>query len=232
MENAPFASLPDDLPDGGVVPGRLLWVTDEEQEEPDLLFTRLYEERHETGLYPLLLQPADGTPWYASPQQPRPIVELDVEALLRSWWPQDDMPPWPGLAEPSVPSDPDMAAVECAELLSIGLDMAVGLVPASRGADTVALLGWDGPVHQTQATEEISAVLRSWEDRFGARVVMLGGATLHLSVAAPPSTPEHARAVAAEHYAFCHDNIDQNADSFDSYAESLTNATQWEFWWD
>jgi Domain of unknown function (DUF4253) len=56
----------------------------------------------------------------------------------------------------------------------------------------------------------VSAVLRSWEDRFGATLVGLGHASLELSVAAPPWEPTECLAIAAEHYAFCDDTYRGN----------------------
>ena len=63
------------------------------------------------------------------------------------------------------------------------------------------------PVLGRARAAEISAVLRDREQRFGARVVAAGFSTLLLSVAAPPTTREKALAVAAEHFAFCPDNV-------------------------
>jgi hypothetical protein len=80
----------------------------------------------------------------------------------------------------------------------------------------------------------MSAVLRSWEDRFGIRVVALGFDTLLVSVAAPPTTLAEAEALAAEHFAFCPDNIWQSDNpSRTAYAERrLLNQPAWYFWWD
>jgi Domain of unknown function (DUF4253) len=78
-------------------------------------------------------------------------------------------------------------------------------------------------------------VVRSWEDRFGVRVVRVGSDTLHLSVAAPPTTVEHALRVAAEHWAFCPDNVFQgpaDANTLTSYAEQIRGKNSWSFWWD
>jgi hypothetical protein len=83
----------------------------------------------------------------------------------------------------------------------------------------------------------LAAVVRSWEDRFGVRVVLLGADTLEVSVAAPPVTTEHALRVAAEHWAFCPDNIIQNSADFSrntlaAYAEQIREKNSWGFWWD
>lgn len=57
---------------------------------------------------------------------------------------------------------------------------------------------------------------------------------LVVSVAAPPRTEAEAEAVAAEHYAFCPDNIEQSDHgSLRAYAEhEVLNARSWTFWWD
>lgn len=75
-------------------------------------------------------------------------------------------------------------------------------------------------------------VLRTWEERFGARVVALKRDTLYLSVAAPPVTEEHAVHVTCEHLAFCPDAVWQCSDSFSDHAEGLVGAAYWGFWWD
>lgn len=75
-------------------------------------------------------------------------------------------------------------------------------------------------------------MLRSWEDRFGARVIAVGFATLALSVAAPPIDMTHAREIAYEHLAFCPDNIWQGPGSLPDYADALLGAPIWTFWWD
>ncbi|MEH0631693.1 DUF4253 domain-containing protein [Streptomyces stelliscabiei] len=72
-----------------------------------------------------------------------------------------------------------------------------------RSADIPAAIGWTGPVNHENDVARLCAVLRSWEDRFGIRVVALTFDQLVLSVAAPPTTEAEAEAVAAEHFAFC-----------------------------
>jgi hypothetical protein len=80
----------------------------------------------------------------------------------------------------------------------------------------------------------LCAALRSWEDRFRVRVIALSYARLDLSVAAPPQTPGEALAVAAEHFAFCPDNIWRGwIETIHLYAkEALVGNTHWTSWWD
>jgi hypothetical protein len=77
----------------------------------------------------------------------------------------------------------------------------------------------------------VSAVLRSWEDRFGATLVGLGHASLELSVAAPPWEPTECLAIAGEHYAFCDDTYRGNPGTLRDYANLLRGNTRWSFWW-
>jgi hypothetical protein len=143
---------------------------------------------------------------------------------------------WPGVV-PGKPftAEPVSFAVEYAfRLMDRNPAMRMGLAAADRGADALAAIGWTGPVNHTDDTGEIAAVVRSWEDRFGAVVVGVGFADLYLSIAAPPSTEQEALHVAAEHFAFCPDNIWQNSHphTLAAYAERLVGRNSWEFWWD
>ncbi|MEW2356080.1 DUF4253 domain-containing protein [Spirillospora sp. NPDC029432] len=247
----------DELPQG-LPPGRLvapdpdyfddptwsrdvLWVSDGSVPDAAARWLRLYEARAETGLHPLLLDTLDGEPerpWRAGELSPAPVGTIDVlsaDGVLRRFWDDVALPEdgdWPGLAEAGESArDADDAARSLAESLAGDRDWSLGLVPAGRGADALALAGWDGPCNHTNHTQEISAVLRSWEDRFGARVVAVGFATLMVSVAAPPVTAEHAVRVAAEHFAFCPDNwVDHS--TLEDYAETILKADHWSFWWD
>jgi len=110
--------------------------------------------------------------------------------------------------------------------------MRIGVVAAQRPADIITTLGWPGAVNYRDDTAPLSAVLRSWEDRFGASVVEVGFDTLLLVVERPPQTLDHALAVAAEHYAFCCDIIMQGVGSLDAYAPLLVGRHLWDFWWD
>jgi uncharacterized protein DUF4253 len=60
-----------------------------------------------------------------------------------------------------------------------------------------------GGLASEQDAAVISAVLRSWEERFSATAYEVAPSLVKLSVAAPPATIEHALLVAAEHMAFC-----------------------------
>ncbi|MEU2427507.1 DUF4253 domain-containing protein [Streptomyces sp. NPDC007851] len=77
------------------------------------------------------------------------------------------------------------------------------LVPAHRGSDALALIGWSAEA----PLPLLCALLRSWEDRFGAQAVAVSGSELHVSVARPPAQTEHANLLALEHVLSTADNI-------------------------
>lgn len=206
-----------------------------------------------TSACPIWLGPAARR--YTAPDQVVPDLARAVDAVdpgstLAAWWPgpcsagcrclDPFVGDFPGLARPQrtdralSPSTVRAAAAfgEAASDLA-----ALATVDATRPADIPAVLGWTGPYHQRhQDLVGISSVLRSWEDRFGALLVWLSGATILLSVGSPPTSVRESEQVAAEHFAFCPDQIDpqDGRDPFSprTYARTIRRADLWRFWWD
>jgi hypothetical protein len=114
----------------------------------------------------------------------------------------------------------------------------IGLVAARRPADVPASVGWtcfDDPAYDDGIRNAvwIGAVLRSWEHRFGARLLALGpSAVLRLLVQRPPRTFEAAEKIAAEHSAFCDECAGQGLRTVREIAPLLVDAPMWTFWWD
>ncbi|PPK98585.1 uncharacterized protein DUF4253 [Kineococcus xinjiangensis] len=240
-------------PDGGELHEPVLWLS-RGPAEPGA-WAALRAEHARTGLWPLLLHGLgegedERRPWVAgelSPPAERSTPgDHSAEAVLSTWWEWhgwedwgdpdvlQSMAPydrrWPGLA-PALPlrDDPDRVADARAEELRRTLRPAprLGLVAAERGAEALTAVGWGGPMQFVDDIAELSAVVRSWEERFGARVVGVGFAHLHLSVAAPPRTFEEALPIAAEHVVSHDENTDLHL-----CARSLVDARSWSFWWD
>ncbi|MEV6637369.1 DUF4253 domain-containing protein [Actinoplanes sp. NPDC051470] len=240
-----------DLPDGHLIDDPkgtaddppLYWVSEDETDAEEWAEVNAHAAR--TGLRPILLDDLVDEDLSPSTTQSAP-GDHDAEDVLALWWEEwhadsdddpDDQPEWPGLADAlPVEADPEACAREALEDLE-GSDLfeepLLALVPAARSADIPALLGWDGAINLEDDPGRLSAVLRSWEDRFGARLVALGPDTLVVSVAAPPRTVDQALAIAAEHYAFCPDNVDQGEHgNLEEYADWLVGRGYWTFWWD
>jgi hypothetical protein len=111
----------------------------------------------------------------------------------------------------------------------------LGLVPAGRPADVLPLIGWSGFAPGTDGTLSLAAVLRSWEERFGARLLEVGFAEIRLLVERPPRTGEAAQRLAAEQFAFCNECTlagQVGLSDVSSITASLVNTPIWGFWWD
>lgn len=203
---------------------------------------------------------ADFRPWGSGeifPEQMSTVVSHDPDDLLAKWWAaytaadeDDDVlsseerlavtapfgQSWPGRApSPLAMTSADQLAAEYAEVFrSCRPQSRLGLVTAASGAEALTTAGWSGPANYDNDTAKFSAVVGDWENRFGARVVAVGFSTLHLSVAASPTTEEDALLVAAEHFAFCPDNVWQGRRPYTlaAYAERLIGVHDWDFWWD
>jgi Domain of unknown function (DUF4253) len=157
---------------------------------------------------------------------------------------------FPGLAPAE--SEP-LPAAKMRDALSPLPPAHLGLVSARRPADVPAIVGWSvfgidfcNPDGDSLSEEfnplgarslQIGAVLRSWETRFGARLLRIGGdAILRVLVERPPRSPELAQRVAAEIYSFADevagadDGVIDN--SVTSIAARLAGAPIWQFWWD
>ncbi|MFE2581958.1 DUF4253 domain-containing protein [Streptomyces sp. NPDC059378] len=193
----------------------------------------LYSRRCETGLYPLLLEYPDDS---FEPVGGGYGADADATSYFRSKWTDDPWPyltEWPGLASrAAVVADVDVCAGEVATaVVRDGRARCLALVQVTRGADAPAALNWRVMNHMT--TQELSAVLRSWEDRFGLRVVGFGHASLYVSVAAQPADLQQARVLTAEHYLACPDVFHEDPDlDWSMYHEDLMKRREWRFWWD
>lgn len=222
----------------------LLWHADAPSAPGD--WAAHHDAYRAAGLVPVVIEVGGGQggpqDWELMPADTSYPGDYDAEEVLTEFWEeyaaQDEA--WPGLAPATEAgqADADELAAQLADaLLAAGSafkEPRLALVPARRSADVPAAIGWSGPANYESDTARLCAVLRSWEDRFGIRVLALTFNQLTLSVAAPPTTLTEAEAVAAEHFAFCPDNITQGPhNTLSAYAEQeLLNAQTWSFWWD
>ncbi|MFH8492274.1 DUF4253 domain-containing protein [Streptomyces longisporoflavus] len=239
------------------------WVSDEFPHDIERLWPRLLSEQAACGLVPLMCWPgARGTPLGLGQVEAVRLEERLASDFaeyrrrrLSSWtdptpapvpegvepWPHDPGPPfeqWPGLAPPVPTTSADPTPEEAASSLlarlietgQFGLDECrLMLVATRRGSDALASIGWSAQA----PISLLCALLRSWEDRFGARLVALCGSGLHMAVARPPRKADHANRLALEHVLSTANNIvDDPPTPFPEYAAGLPGRTSWSFWWD
>lgn len=235
-------------PEGG--PGEpVAWVTAEPVPDPGLAWSALSDARQQTGLVPILLTSDEKGEnyFFYGPNDASQLDDLDAAEILAGLWerrmPSDDEEDgdhlaavrgpfsgvFPGLAPPE---DTRLSMAQLHEAIRSLPAAPIGLVPAARPADVLPAVGWLA-TDQFQTTLPIAAVLRSWEARFGARLLAVGpGARIRLLVERPPRTTEAAQAVAAEHFAFCDECAGQGLRDIPGITASLVNAPTWTFWWD
>jgi hypothetical protein len=199
-------------------------------------------------------------PWddgdFIEPTDPREADGLNAETVLRFDW-RAWLPPlsrddaeyiqmrapftreWPGLAPPErTPLTPagqqealDVVLPRIRRAHGATPQARIGLVAADRPADMLLAIGWGGLVNCGESLLELTVVLRSWEDRFGARLIDVGYAGLRLFVQRPPRTLAAAQLIAAEQVVLGGDCLD-GARDIPSLAARLVNAGCWTFWWD
>jgi Domain of unknown function (DUF4253) len=242
------------LPPGRQVPSMwkpeaVAWITDELVTNPGRTWLSLSEMAPETGLQPFLMPDASYGPeqWFVDPRDPGEIDGVDAAEILRDLWHEDVDDEWvqqerypfgstfPGLA---ARADAALARTELLRALDAFAAAPICLVAASRPADALVSSGWlPGVAFQDPAA--FGAVLRSWEERFGAVVVQASpSAEIRLMVQRPPRTMSHALAVAAEHWAFCDTWIDEergertDLTNIRDIAGCVLEAPVWGFWWD
>lgn len=231
-------------PDGGARgPDPVLWISEEPIYDIANVWSQLAVSFNGSGLWPLIV-PLDRTPNdFDGYLMDTPGTEpLDAASILRGWWAanlefddgefdQETYAPlgrrFPGLARAGAGERPSSV-----DDLVRGLEGRLGLVAVSRPADGIDAIGWPGAVNMDAQPADLSAVLRSWEDRFDAYLVGLGTDTMTLAVGRPAENLRAAMRISAEHLAFCPDNIWQGVGTVAEYAPLLVGSRLWKFWWD
>jgi len=195
------------------------WVTTQPVPDPGLIWSALSDAHLETGLVPIVLTDGekDEDFFFSAPADLAELDHLDAASVLGM-----------GLAPPEASK---LSMAECQQILGSLAPAPIGLVPARRPADVLPTVGWR-TAGRFPTSLPIAAVLRSWEARFGARLLDVGpGTQIRLLVERPPRSTEAAQRVAAEHLAFCDERVGQGHD-IPGVAASLVDAPVWTCWWD
>jgi hypothetical protein len=107
------------------------------------------------------------------------------------------------------------------------------LLPVKHSWQVPAILrlgGWNAHPHPAAHV----AMQKRWFDKYGAQIVSIGIDTMYMDVQRPVRTREEALALAAEHLAYCWDNVMQGMGDFtlSGAAIDLIDSNCWAFWWD
>ena len=228
------------------------WVTRQPVPGAGQVWAALSAGHRETGLIPFLLGSLPGypsRPWddeeFEEPVDPSELDHMDAAHVLAEMWDGEmedeeawEDPEWIAMRSPFSIQFPGLAPPGDTALrpdqLNRTLDSLgaarIGLVPASRSADVLPLIGWT-PSDQSDALP-IAAVVRSWEERFGARLLRIGFAEISVLVDRPPTSVEHAQRIAAEHFVFCDECAGQGLSDIPRITANLLETPIWTFWWD
>jgi hypothetical protein len=238
------------------------WVTSGPVPEPGLTWSELSGISSQTGLIPFiadnLYEDEPDRPWRRQssdlnyPSDPALADLVDVHDFLQHRWEElahidendeewrkeeieEEIAPFgvafPGLA--SVATDP-LAPEELNRVLQALPPARIGLTIAGRPADALAATGW-GASDQYPDGMPMTAVLRSWEDRFGTRLLRIGMHEFTVLAGRLPRTVESAQKLAAEHWAFadeCTCGNDDGPVSVSDLASRVVTTPIWGFWWD
>ena len=156
--------------------------------------------------------------------------------LGKLWQGGDGLPqpaegPWPGTAG----QRSDIAEV----VASLGYSYADGMtnplfvasVPTDDPAEIPAYLRY-GAWNAYPPADHHVAALKSWQDRYGARLVAMTSDMVVLKVDRPVTDRSEALSLAREMYSYCPDTVEQGAGTLQNLAASLTGSEVWTFWWD
>lgn len=94
----------------------------------------------------------------------------------------------------------------------------------------VAAWAWAGGYYTLSPAEQV-AILKSWNERFGAVPALVSYDTLQLYVPNPPQEDEDVLTTLKEAYAFCYDAVEITG-SFSLLVLPLKYSNIWGFWWD
>jgi hypothetical protein len=240
----------------------IAWVTSSVVPDAGLAWAALSDVHDETGLVPVLLadDEDDSDYFFEEPSDVAEVDRLDAAELLAGRWQgrlpsegeEQVEPAWTRERAPFTRHFPSLAPPEHTPLPSARLHQTlsslpparIGLIPARRPADALPVVGWittdddlgyaPFPPEPVSPAVWMAAVLRSWEDRFGARLLNIGpGAEIRLLIHRPPLAPDTASIVAAEHWAFADECDDCGHADIAQIITALQNQPPiWQFWWD
>jgi Domain of unknown function (DUF4253) len=234
------------------------WITEEAVPEPGPLWSALTALHGQTGLVPILAPAGRGDDLEVSCYDPADVADVDrvdAAAIIEYLWPGSLHESWPTgpvpeeerewadeMAAPFTSGYPGLAPATGPALPLDVLEAAlrefsasrIALIPADRPADVLPVLGWCpgnwNSCFPVPSPVGFAAVLRSWEERFGARLFALTHDEACLLVERPPLDLDTALPVAAEHFVFCDEPAGRQ--SVRTTAAEIIGAPIWYFWWD
>lgn len=98
-------------------------------------------------------------------------------------------------------------------------------------ADVPTYIGWIGARHRGLSPAIISAVLASWQERFGAVLIAMGNNCLKLQVPKLQLSTEQENLLALEHQLLCPDLKLDSPEAKANYSRTVLKSRNWIFRW-
>jgi hypothetical protein len=224
---------------------QVLWVTTQPVPDAGVAWSALSDAQESTGLVPFLLP--DLAPDFGEPADVAALDYMDAAWLLEERWngemssdyEDQQESEWAAMRAPFSRTFPGLAPAEeqylsqarRQQVLSAVPPAHIGLIAARGAADALALIGWQG-TDQFDNVLPVASVVRSWEDRFWAKLLRVDSAQIQLLAERPPHTVETAQRLAAEIFAFCDEYGGQGLHDIPRITAALMSSPIWTFWWD
>lgn len=175
------------------------------------------DEREPAGILAESLS-VDVPAWFARRKSEAAEDGLDLEEVAGEW---------AGEAEEKegITSHLDMLSGAVRPLVSIGL------ATVEQPWMLPAVLKYGGWNECPDAAIQC-AVMRRWQEKYGAEIVCVTGDVIECVVRNPPTTAEASIELAWEQYWYCGDIVDQGTLTVANLASGLMNSNHWFFWWD
>jgi hypothetical protein len=109
--------------------------------------------------------------------------------------------------------------------------VAICKVPTPRSWEVPAYLSFGG-WNECPGPEEHVALLRYWQENYGADIITLSSDVIECTVSRPPTERAQALALAWEQFVYCSDIVYQGTETLSSLAATLCGGKTWFFWWD
>lgn len=177
--------------------------------------------------------------------------ELDAEKMLMEWYEEiveeyqemdieETKEAWYNQTGEELEESFDDFGEAISEFTSIGLSSNSGIeetilleIPVKNPWEVIAWVpmgGWN----ECPAAAEMMEVCRYWYTKYGAVPALVSSDTLEFVLKEPVSDEQQSLQAAKEHYAFCHDRVDQGTETgtMAELASCISKSTVWFFWWD
>lgn len=149
----------------------------------------------------------------------RVLEDEDYYELPRGDWPEEDPHRMP-------------LSLHCEHLTTQSLGTVVmGFVPVTHSWEVPAFLKYGG-WNDCPCSHEHVAILKSWEEKYGAKIACISSDAVELTVSARPTTKEEALELAKQQFIYSPGIVFQGVETIENLAAHLMHSQVWYFWWD